>query len=271
MQIKYFKISGVLSILLSATIVFAQTPFGSPTSASITSLQSGSTANLQSGGTISSGGRTGSTSTAPSGGAVNSGGRVGSASSTQSGGRVSTGGTVITGGSQASGGAVEAGGGSGSGGFIRTFFRIFTGSFIPRAGGRISRTGGTITAPNQPSIPTATQTINPTVQQGGSAFTNFNTNVNQPKDLREFISLIIDLIRIVIPLTIVMSLWFFFWGLTRFIKNSGDEGKIAEGKELMIWGTIALFVMVSVYGILNLLYASVFGVSTPGLPLLPTN
>lgn len=121
---------------------------------------------------------------------------------------------------------------------------------------------------------------NPFIQSGGaistvndsnrSAFSFFGSPfVETPKTFKEFISLLIDLIRIVIPLTVVMSLWFFFWGLTRFIRNSGDENKEQEGKDLMIWGTLALFVMVSVYGLLNLLYASAFGGSISGLPLLP--
>ncbi|MFQ5662114.1 MAG: pilin [Candidatus Paceibacteria bacterium] len=64
-----------------------------------------------------------------------------------------------------------------------------------------------------------------------------------------------DTILIVIGLAIA----FFFWGLAKYILNAGDEEKKKEGRSIMIWGIIALFVMVSVWGIVRLL-AETFGV-----------
>lgn len=54
-------------------------------------------------------------------------------------------------------------------------------------------------------------------------------------------------IRIIFALALVL----FFWGLVQFIMKSGDAKLRDEGKKRMIWGIIALFVMVSIYGILN--------------------
>ncbi|MDO8590305.1 MAG: hypothetical protein Q7R69_03500 [bacterium] len=49
-----------------------------------------------------------------------------------------------------------------------------------------------------------------------------------------------------------LSLLVFFWGLVKFIFHvSGDEKAIEEGKRIMKWGLIALFVMVSVWGIIK--------------------
>ena len=55
------------------------------------------------------------------------------------------------------------------------------------------------------------------------------------------------------PIVVALALLFFFWGLAMYIMNSGDEEKKGEGRNIMLWGIIALFVMVSVWGLVNLL------------------
>lgn len=61
----------------------------------------------------------------------------------------------------------------------------------------------------------------------------------------------IGFIEILIPIVAGIALLVFFWGLTRFIMKAGDTSAVKEGRDLMVWGTIALFVMVSVWGILR--------------------
>lgn len=51
----------------------------------------------------------------------------------------------------------------------------------------------------------------------------------------------------------------FFWGVVVFIANAGNETKIKEGKKFLLWGIITLFVMMSIWGILNLLMNTFFG------------
>ncbi len=89
-------------------------------------------------------------------------------------------------------------------------------------------------------------------------------------NFREFLNTyILDLINLVIPLIASLSLLVFFWGLAKFIMNvSGDAKAVQEGKNLMIWGTIAIFVMVSVWGILRFLSNDIFSTDLT-LPFLP--
>jgi len=50
-----------------------------------------------------------------------------------------------------------------------------------------------------------------------------------------------------------VALIVFFWGLVKFIiRPGGDEKAVEGGKRLMIWGVVALFVMLSVWGIVGL-------------------
>jgi hypothetical protein len=72
-----------------------------------------------------------------------------------------------------------------------------------------------------------------------------------------------ELVTMLIPILIAIGLLFFIWGLVQFIMAGGDETAKEKGKAHMVWGTIALFVMVSVWGIVGLL-GEITGVETGG-------
>jgi len=89
-------------------------------------------------------------------------------------------------------------------------------------------------------------------------------------DFNGLIDIFLDLIKAAIPVVAGMTLLVFFWGLVKFIfAVGGDEAAVAEGKNLMIWGILALFVMVAIWGILRFLTGE-FGFGFV-LPLLRTN
>jgi len=70
----------------------------------------------------------------------------------------------------------------------------------------------------------------------------------------------------VIPLIFALATITFFWGAVQFlIIGAGDEQKRTQGKQLMIWGIIALVVMVSVWGLVKIV-GSTFGFDTTYLP-----
>ena len=51
----------------------------------------------------------------------------------------------------------------------------------------------------------------------------------------------------------------FIWGVVQFIMNSEEEAKRAKGKQFMLWGIIALTVMVCVWGLVGIL-GNTFGI-----------
>ncbi|PIT90869.1 hypothetical protein COU17_03415 [Candidatus Kaiserbacteria bacterium CG10_big_fil_rev_8_21_14_0_10_49_17] len=61
------------------------------------------------------------------------------------------------------------------------------------------------------------------------------------------------LISSAIPIVLALAVLAFFWGLMKYIFSAGDADKQEEGRNIMIWGIIALFVMVSVWGLVRLL------------------
>ncbi|HEY4504391.1 MAG TPA: hypothetical protein VJI73_01325 [Candidatus Paceibacterota bacterium] len=63
----------------------------------------------------------------------------------------------------------------------------------------------------------------------------------------------IGILRPFVTVLIGLALVVFLWGVIQFIIASGDTQKVEEGKKTMLWGIIALFVMVSIQGIVYLL------------------
>lgn len=64
-----------------------------------------------------------------------------------------------------------------------------------------------------------------------------------------------QLIRVAFGAAVV----FFFWGLAKFLLNSGDEEARRRGRALMGWGILALFIMASIWGIVAFLRIDIIG------------
>ncbi|MDP3763843.1 MAG: hypothetical protein Q8Q92_04385 [bacterium] len=91
-----------------------------------------------------------------------------------------------------------------------------------------------------------------------------------PTNFSDLIKIFLDLIQVVIPVIAGLALLVFFWGLFKFIlRVGGDEKAVTEGKSLMIWGLIALFVLVSIWGIMRFLSGELGFGTTLKLPFLP--
>ncbi len=73
--------------------------------------------------------------------------------------------------------------------------------------------------------------------------------------LKSFVDDIVSLINTAVPVLISLAIVLFFYhsGVGIFGTSSGDTASRAKLKETLIWGIIIIFVMVSIWGILNLL------------------
>ena len=88
-------------------------------------------------------------------------------------------------------------------------------------------------------------------------------------DFRGFVDFLLDILNPLIILIAGIALLVFFKGLAAFIYNAGDQKSHQDGKNLMIWGLVALFVMVSILGIVRLMQDDL-GFKDRGFPQLPT-
>jgi hypothetical protein len=58
--------------------------------------------------------------------------------------------------------------------------------------------------------------------------------------------------QVLIPLAFTLCLLYFFWGIVKYIRTgAGSEKEAGEGKKIMIWGIVGLFVAFSVWGIIS--------------------
>lgn len=78
-----------------------------------------------------------------------------------------------------------------------------------------------------------------------------------------FLTELLGALDAVIRVVFALSLVYFFWGASEFILHANEQKSRDEGKKRMFWGVIVLFLMVSIYGILNLL-TSVSGIPQGG-------
>lgn len=74
-------------------------------------------------------------------------------------------------------------------------------------------------------------------------------------EVSTFLGNIVEFINgVLVPLIFAIAFLVFIWGVFQyFIAGAGDEGKREDGKKLMLYGIIGFVVMVSVWGIVNLL------------------
>lgn len=56
-----------------------------------------------------------------------------------------------------------------------------------------------------------------------------------------------------IPVLVILGLIVFIWGVIKYMTADEDTKKRQEGTRFMIWGIVGLFVMVSVWGLVNIL------------------
>lgn len=87
--------------------------------------------------------------------------------------------------------------------------------------------------------------------------------------VRSYITAIGGFVETLTVIVAGLALLVFFWGLVKFIMNAGDEEAVKEGKRLMIWGIVALFVMVSVWGIVRWIGLEL-NIGTGAAPKVPT-
>ncbi|MEK7187159.1 MAG: hypothetical protein AAB690_02580 [Patescibacteria group bacterium] len=87
-------------------------------------------------------------------------------------------------------------------------------------------------------------------------------------NLQTLIRSIGKLVDLALPVVVGIALLGFFWGLATYIFAGGDAEKQKDARSRMIWGVVALFVMVSVWGLVRFIGSAV-GVTEGGTQDVP--
>lgn len=97
-----------------------------------------------------------------------------------------------------------------------------------------------------------------TTTQGSYSLGSGNSGVGnytggRPKTFYDLIvnTIIGGMLTPIITLIVSGAVVVFLWGVFKFIKSEGKEKE--AGKDMMVWGIVGIFVMVSVWGLVNIL------------------
>ncbi len=90
------------------------------------------------------------------------------------------------------------------------------------------------------------------------AFAQLAAAMNRARGTRlgEIFLIVGGLVGLAIPIVMGLALFAFFWGLAMFIFTTGSAEGRQKGVQIMIWGIIAIFVMVSIVGIVAVIRRS---------------
>lgn len=74
--------------------------------------------------------------------------------------------------------------------------------------------------------------------------------------LSSLIGAVASIVGSLVPILVTLGLVVFLWGLVRYLWSKGGKADIENAKNLMKWGLVTLFVMVSVWGIIDLMQSA---------------
>jgi hypothetical protein len=61
----------------------------------------------------------------------------------------------------------------------------------------------------------------------------------------------------IIPILIAIATVVFLWGVIKYVAAGGDEDKVREGRNMMMFGVISLAVMISMWGLVALIVKTI--------------
>ncbi len=104
------------------------------------------------------------------------------------------------------------------------------------------------------------------------SFAQFAQPVSNVRNLSEVGSLIINTINnVIVPVLFAIAFIVFLWGaFSTFILGANSEEVKEKGRNLMLWGLIGFFVMVSIWGLVNILTGTVRFGNTSGPGTFPS-
>lgn len=121
------------------------------------------------------------------------------------------------------------------------------------------------------------KSIKKTVLRAGASLTPFVPMVALAQEfgqINSFVGRITTFINnTLIPLIFGIALLVFIWGMFRFFVYGGhNEEEKEKGKSLMVWATVGFVLMVSIWGIVNLLAGGLgfTGETVNNIPTVPT-
>ena len=62
-----------------------------------------------------------------------------------------------------------------------------------------------------------------------------------------------SIMNTVVPFLVGLAVFIILYGVFTYISSAGDEEKRTEARQFVVWGVVGVFIMVSVWGLVNIL------------------
>ena len=79
----------------------------------------------------------------------------------------------------------------------------------------------------------------------------------QPSNFSELVNILLDILSATVPVIFGVTMIAILWAGAQMILHADNEQKRKDGRRTLMWGVIVLFVMISVWGFVNLIRSSV--------------
>ena len=76
--------------------------------------------------------------------------------------------------------------------------------------------------------------------------------------IRTIVTSIEGIVNALLPVIFALAILAFFWGIFLYVFSTGEEKKV-EGKHIMLWAVIAIAIMASLFGIIQVLQVTFLG------------
>ena len=86
----------------------------------------------------------------------------------------------------------------------------------------------------------------------------FNTP-NASLNFTTFANKLVGISNSIIPFLIGVAFVVIVWGIFKYVMHAGDSEKVAEGRRSVVYGILALFLMLSFWGFVMIIAKSLFG------------
>ncbi len=78
----------------------------------------------------------------------------------------------------------------------------------------------------------------------------------QASTIQDVLKNLTPVLQLATSLAVSLALLGFFWGLAMYVFGTSNDDKRKKGVSAMVWGIVALFVMLSIFGIINALQST---------------
>ncbi len=71
--------------------------------------------------------------------------------------------------------------------------------------------------------------------------------------LQGIVDAIQGILNLIFPVLLAIAVFVIAWGIFKFILNAGDEEARKSGRSFILWGVVGVFLMLSIWGLVNIL------------------